>query len=121
MIVKQFFKEYWWFIAIILAFLIFVTFVLRSIQQDNIRAKETKDYCGIIIDKGSDPPSSGYKSSRDAQYWVVIIDEDIHQAIRIHVTPGCFYSEEKGKRVCFALSGREMEDYGNTNDYKHLK
>jgi hypothetical protein len=118
---KQFFKENWWLFLIVLAFLVFVTFTIRSIRSDWKKGDETRNYYGAIIDKGYDPPSSGHKSHTDAQYWIILMDEDIHTAIRVNVTPGCFYAKDKGARVCFTISAREMEHYGNTNDYEHLK
>jgi hypothetical protein len=118
---KQFFKENWGFVATFLFFIILFSFVIHNIHQDYLRGQETRVYCGSIIEKGYDAPSSGHKSHTDAVYWVVIMDEDINQGIRVHVTPGCFYGRNKGQRVCFTLTGSEMEQYGNVNEMGHLK
>ncbi len=95
--------------------------IITVVIRDNRIADKEKEYCGKVIDKGYDPPSSGYKSQQDAQYWIVLMDQDIHKAVRVHVTPSCFYDTDKDDHVCFILSARQMEQYGNTDEYKHLK
>lgn len=119
--ITKFLKDWGALIIILIIAIGFVwgMYLLVSIE-DKARSVE-KEYCGPVIDRGYDPPSSGHKSHTEAQYWLVIRDEDIHVGIRIHVTPACYYRLDLSSRACFTLSAGEMEQYGNTNEYKHLK
>jgi hypothetical protein len=118
---RQFLKDWGVPIFLALGVLTLIFFVIRDgVIEDRI-GNEVKDYCGPIIDKGYDPPSSGHKSHTDAQYWLVLQDEQCYKAIRLQVTPATYYANEKGKRICFSLSAYALRDYGNTNKLKHLK
>ena len=118
---KEFLKDWWILLIMGIGFIVFMVFFTIDIIKDHRIGNAEKDYCGYVIDKGYDPPSSGYKSHTDAQYWVVIQDEDCHKGIRVHVTPGAFYDARKDERICFTLSAYELKWYGNTNELKHLK
>lgn len=118
---RNFLREWWPIVLTLSIAFSIITFMLNMIVNDNRSANEKKQYCGKVIDKGYDAPSSGYKSHQDAQYWIVLMDQDIHQAIRVHVTPACYYDTNKDDHVCFILTARQMEQYGNTNHNKHLK
>lgn len=118
---RNFIKEWWPIMCLLIVFSVLVYFALRALLEADRRADLTKEYRGVIIDKGYDPPSSGYKSTSEAKYWLVIMDDECHKAVRIHVTPACYYSLDKGQRASFDLSGMEMTSYGNTEKYQHLK
>ena len=118
---RNFIKEWWGFILFLLTIGGFICFIAYCMIESDRKADLVKTYRGIIIDKGYDPPSSGYKSSSESQYWVVIIDDECHKAVRIHVTPACYYSLDKNNRASFNLSGNNMTSYGNTRNYEHLK
>lgn len=118
---KTFLREYWVVILfVVIAGGLSGTMLYYMIKYDRLGDME-KDYCGKVIHMGYDPPSSGYKTHSDAQYWMVIEDEDIHKAIRVHVTPACYYSLKVDQRVCFTLSGKDMANYGNTQEWGHMK
>jgi hypothetical protein len=118
---KKFFRDWGAVIIILVIFLSIVSWLMIDAIRCNTKAAIEKDYCGPVIDKGYDPPSSGYKSHTDGQYWLILRDEDCHKAVRVHVTPGAYYEAQMDKRICFTLSARELEDYGNTNELEHLK
>jgi hypothetical protein len=117
----KFLRDWWPLLLIITAFLIFVCWMIYDISRINTKKALEKEYCGIVIDKGYDPPSSGYKTHLEERYWMIILDKDIHKAVRVHVTPACYYSNNLGSNVCFILTGGEMEYYGNTDNFEHLK
>lgn len=118
---KKFLYDWGVLLLIVIGITTFLTWMFVSIIRERRMGNEVKDYCGYVIDKGYDPPSSGYKSHTDAQYWIVFQDEDCHKAIRVHVTPGAYYEDKLDNRVCFSLSASELKWYGNTNEIKHLK
>lgn len=118
---KKFLYECWFPLLIALGFIVIMTFVIIDEVKEHRIGNSEKDYCGYVIDKGYDPPSSSYKSYTDAQYWIVLQDEDCHKAIRLHLTPGAYYEAKIGKRTCFLVSAYELKWYGNTNELKHLK
>jgi hypothetical protein len=80
---------------------------------------EKKNYCGKVIELGKENPTSGYKSSHDARYFVVFIDRDCNKHIRVDCTVPTFFSLSIGENVCFELNKLDLQRYGN--GYKHLK
>ena len=118
---KQFFKEAWPLLLLVFVLLACIAAVFISIRQDYIKGEVTKNYCGKVIDRGYDPPSSGYKSHTDPTYWLIFKDRDISRNIRVNVTPDCYYRDSIGQNVCFELSAVEMYHYGNVNEAGHLK
>jgi hypothetical protein len=79
---------------------------------------DEKKYCGEIIQKGYEGPTSGYKSSRDANYFVILKVDSINTGIRVDVTVPTFYGLKEGDRTCFTLTEGSLGSYGN--GYKHL-
>jgi hypothetical protein len=78
------------------------------------RSSSTKRmYCGTVIEKGKEEPTSGYKSSSDARYFIVFKRDTCNQAIRVNVTVPTYYSTEIGKPVCFELDGWSLYGAGN--------
>jgi hypothetical protein len=79
-----------------------------------------KNYCGTIINKGYEEPTSGYKSHRDPCYYVLLKVDSINTVIRINVTVPTYYRLNNGDRTCFLLTGLDLQSYGNTSDDHHL-
>ncbi len=73
-------------------------------------------YSGIIVDKGYEAPTSGYKSSREASYFLMMKEDSSGKTIRIKVTIPTWYSLDKGKRATFKLSNWDLYYSGNTTD-----
>jgi len=73
-------------------------------------------YCGEIVNRGYEAPTSGYKKSRDPVYYVMMREDKSKQVIRIQVTVPTWYSLDSGKRACFKLSNWELYNLGNTTD-----
>lgn len=71
-------------------------------------------YSGIVVEKGIEGPTSGYKTQTDTKYFVIYREEKTNQCIRVNTTIPCYYSLNKGQRVSFTLSNREMNNLGNT-------
>lgn len=94
---------------IILILLIFLT------SCENLRNKE-RTYCGTVIDKGKEEPTSGYKSSSDAKYFVVMKTDSCNQIIRVNVTVPTYYKLENNSSVCFDLDGWDLYGGGNITD-----
>jgi hypothetical protein len=79
-----------------------------------------KNYCGTIVDKGYEAPTSGYKSKRDPVYFVIMKVDSINKNIRINVTIPTYYELNNGDRTCIELTGFEMRKFGNTSKPQHL-
>lgn len=78
-----------------------------------LACQENKKYCGKIIDKGYDQPSSGYKTHTDPVYYIIMNVDSINLAIRINLTIPAYYSYSVGDRACFDLNEGELSSYGN--------
>ena len=72
-----------------------------------------KRYCGKVIDKGYDPQSSGYKTSSDPEYFIILLVDSINLSIRVNVTIPTYYSINKNDHECFMLNESELSSYGN--------
>lgn len=105
-------------IIIILIFeLGLISFIIYDKQQ---QSKEYK-YCGFIITKGYEQPTSGYKANRDAVYYVIMKENVSGKAIRVNVNVPTFYSLDAGSNTCFTLSNMSLYKCGNTqNSSKNL-
>ena len=75
--------------------------------------KETK-YSGIVTGKLYEPPSSGYKSKKDAEYWVLFKENRKGLIIRIRVSVPTYYDLNVGDKCTFILKNITMYHYGNT-------
>lgn len=73
-------------------------------------------YKGVIVGKGYEPPTSGYKSSRDAKYYVLLKEDSLGKVIRIDVTIPAYYEIKEGYIIRFNLSNYDLWRYGNTTD-----
>lgn len=91
-----------------------VLLFLFSCEQD---FKKVYRYRGTIIEKGYEEPTSGYKSSRDPVYFVILFVDSARQAIRVETTVPTWYSLKKGDRTTFLLSNMSLYHYGNTKDH----
>lgn len=82
-----------------------------------IACDDNKNYCGTIIEKGYEQPSSGYKTHTDPCYFVIMQVDSINKHIRINVTIPTWYRLQKGSRPCFDLSEMDMGIYGNGREH----
>lgn len=89
---------------------------LSSMDDDMLKSYE---YKGVIVDKGKEEPTSGYKSSRDAVYYVILKEDRKGKTMRINVKVPVYYELEKGERATFNLTNREVNFAGNTDDIEH--
>jgi len=75
----------------------------------------TTKYKGVVVDKGYELPTSGYKSHTDPKY-IIYMKEDITQkVIRVEVKVPVYFSLNKGDRTEFELSNPAMYKSGNTD------
>lgn len=100
--------------------LILSIFIFTGCNPSSYPDDREKNYCGPVIHKGYQEPTSGYKSHRDAVYYLIINDTECRKFIRVHVTVPTYYEAVIGKNVCFTLSGYDLKSYNNS-DGKHLK
>jgi len=99
---------------------VFIVGIIISVFAYTITSNtETKNYGGVIIDKAKEEPSSGYKSSRDAVYYVIVKDDDCKKAIRVNVDVPTWYSAKIGNKIYFDLNVMELRSCGNGGE--HLK
>jgi len=100
--------------TVIKIFYIFIiTTILTSCERKGAREY---DYSGIIVDKGYEAPTSGYKSNRDPSYFVMMKEDKSQKTIRINVTIPTWYKLNKGDRTTFKLSNWNLYYSGNTTD-----
>lgn len=79
--------------------------------------EETAVYKGTIIQKGKEEPTSGYKRSTNARYYILMKEDSFGKVIRIDVTVPKWYSLDSGSRAEFVESKYNMWYYGNTPAY----
>ena len=96
------------FILIILVGLICV---FTSCKPDGSKERL---YTGVIISKGYEAPTSGYKSEQDAKYFVLMREDSLGKVIRVNVTIPTYYSLNEGQRTGFILSNWVLYYSGNT-------
>ena len=73
-------------------------------------------YSGTIVSKGYEAPTSGYKSSRNSIYYVMMREDKSGKVIRVNVTVPTWYSLNKNDRTGFVLSNWSLYYAGNTTD-----
>lgn len=74
-------------------------------------------YTGSIVSKGYEAPTSGYKSSRDPVYFIMMREDKSGKVIRVNVTIPAWHSLKEGDRTGFVLSNLQLFHLGNTTDY----
>ena len=75
----------------------------------------TTKYKGVVVNKGYELPTSGYKSHTDPKY-IIYMKEDITQkVIRVEVKVPVYFSLNKDDRAEFELSNPQMFKFGNTD------
>jgi len=77
--------------------------------------KETK-YSGVVTSKLYEPPTSGYKSSKNAEYWVFLKENKKGLVIRVRVSVPTYHDLDIGDRCTFNIKNGSMYDYGNTSN-----
>ena len=87
-------------------------FVGKSFYDDQLA---TTKYKGVVVNKGYELPTSGYKSSTNTKY-IIYMREDITQkVIRVEVKVPVYFSLNKDDKTEFELSNPEMYKLGNTD------
>ena len=82
--------------------------------------EETK-YSGVITSKLYEPPTSGYKSSNNAKYWIFLKENKKGLVIRVRVPVPTYHDLNIGDRCTFDIENETMNAYGNTtNPRKNL-
>lgn len=74
-------------------------------------------YSGTIVSRGYESPTSGYKSSTKAKYFVMMREDSSQQVIRINVTVPLYHRLKDSSRASFMLSNWDLYYSGNTTDY----
>jgi len=112
----QFFNEYKEIVVTIsVTTVIFVVILWVVIYFENKARGEPKQYCGEVVSRGYDEPTSGYKTHTDPVYYVIIKLYNGYR-IRVDVDVPTYYSDKPV--LCFMLDKRDLSRYGNGN--KHL-
>jgi hypothetical protein len=78
----------------------------------------SKEYIGVIVNKGYEENSGYYKHSGNPKYYLILNVDSINKNIRVDVTVPCWGSLNIGDRAAFKLNINELEQYGNGD--KHL-
>lgn len=86
---------------------------LSSMDDDTYKMYQ---YKGIVQDKGKEEPTSGYKSSNDAVYYIILKEDREGKTMRINVKVPVYYDLEIGERATFNLTNREVFYSGNTDN-----
>lgn len=73
-------------------------------------------YTGTVVSKGYEAPTSGYKSSRDPVYFIMMREDKSGKVIRVDVTIPTWHSLNEGDRTGFVLSNSQLYRLGNTTD-----
>lgn len=73
-------------------------------------------YKGTVVDKHYVDPSAGYKSYQEEEYQIYMREDVTQKVIKVNTTVPTYYNLEKGSRVAFQLSNRDMYILGNTSD-----
>ena len=89
------------------------TYLLIDINK-NVNTKTT--YSGIVVDKSYQAPTSGYKTSTEAEYNIFMKENITHKVIRVRVNVPTYYSLKKGDKTKFSLSNMAMYALGNQPD-----
>ena len=104
-------------------FVTLVTFLVLSLViylfvdiNENLNQKTT--YSGIVVDKSYQSPTSGYRSSTEAEYNIFMKENITHKVIRVRVNVPTYYSLKKGDKTNFSLSNIAMYALGNQSDSK---
>lgn len=73
-------------------------------------------YSGSVVSKGYEAPTSGYRTTRDPVYYIMMREDKSGKVIRVEVTVPTWYSLNEGDRTGFVLSNLSLYYSGNTSD-----
>ena len=73
-------------------------------------------YKGTVVDKHYVDPSAVYKSYQEEEYQIYMREDVTQKVIKVNTNVPTYYNLEKGSRVAFQLSNRDMYILGNTSD-----
>ena len=97
---------------LLLALSLFIYIFITDISSENIKTT----YSGIVVDKSYQAPTSGYRSSTEAEYNIFMKENITHKVIRVRVNVPTYYSLKKGDKTKFSLSNMAMYALGNQPD-----
>ena len=75
----------------------------------------TTKYKGVVVNKGYELPTSGYKSSTNTKYIIYMREDVTQKVIRVEVKVPVYFSLNKDDRAEFELSNPQMFKFGNTD------
>lgn len=87
-----------------------------SLYSCSLGGSKEYTYNGTIVSHGYEAPTSGYKSSRDAKYYLMMREDSMSRIIRINVTVPTWHDLKDGDRATFILSNWDLYRSGNTTD-----
>jgi hypothetical protein len=87
-------------------------FVGKSFYDDQLA---TTKYKGVVVNKGYELPTSGYKSSTNTKYIIYMREDVTQKVIRVEVKVPVYFSLNKDDRAEFELSNPQMFKFGNTD------
>jgi hypothetical protein len=87
-------------------------FVGKAFYDDQIAITK---YKGVVVNKGYELPTSGYKSSTNTKYIIYMREDVTQKVIRVEVKVPVYFSLNKDDRAEFELSNPQMFKFGNTD------
>jgi hypothetical protein len=87
-------------------------FLGKAFYDDQIAITK---YKGVVVNKGYELPTSGYKSSTNTKYIIYMREDVTQKVIRVEVKVPVYFSLNKGDKTEFELSNPQMFKFGNTN------
>lgn len=98
-----------------LVIIVFSTLVYFGIEHSKLENAKTL-YTGVVYDRVYESGSSGYKSITYPHYIIYLKESVTKKVIKVYVNVPTYYECEKGKKISFLISNRNMYDLGNTTD-----
>ena len=87
-------------------------FVGKSFYDDQLAITK---YKGVVVNKGYELPTSGYKSSTNTKYIIYMREDVTQKVIRVEVKVPVYFLLNKDDRAEFELSNPQMYKFGNTD------
>lgn len=87
-------------------------FIGKAFYDDQLT---TTKYKGVVVNKGYELPTSGYKSSTNTKYIIYMREDVTQKVIRVEVKVPVYFSLNKDDRAEFELSNPQMFKFGNTD------
>lgn len=95
---------------------IITSYTIIVLYNNNKSFNSKTTYTGVLVDRIYEPPTSGYKSSRDPVYSIFMREKITGKVMRVNVNIPTYYDFKKGKVVSFKISNMNMYSLGNTSN-----